>query len=215
MLPTLPRSFVPQADSEAVRKLRLALGTDNAAITVRVAPDPEAKERDCYVNVRTKIEREGGRMQLGWAIWQLGSLFIEGEPHAVFDPGDGGRWIDCTPHRPPCREILFVPNDSASYDFDTTDMPDNIRVALTDHPSVLEALKLFSERVALLNTAKGFDLPADVSRKATELQLRAESLLSQALWPQPPTFTEGWRKVGRNDPCPCGGGKKYKKCHGS
>jgi preprotein translocase subunit SecA len=23
-----------------------------------------------------------------------------------------------------------------------------------------------------------------------------------------------WPKVGRNDPCPCGSGKKYKKCHG-
>ncbi|MCB1727816.1 MAG: SEC-C domain-containing protein, partial [Gammaproteobacteria bacterium] len=22
------------------------------------------------------------------------------------------------------------------------------------------------------------------------------------------------RKVGRNDPCPCGSGKKYKHCHG-
>ena len=22
-------------------------------------------------------------------------------------------------------------------------------------------------------------------------------------------------KTGRNDPCPCGSGKKYKKCHGS
>ena len=22
-------------------------------------------------------------------------------------------------------------------------------------------------------------------------------------------------KVGRNDPCPCGSGKKYKQCHGS
>jgi hypothetical protein len=22
-------------------------------------------------------------------------------------------------------------------------------------------------------------------------------------------------KVGRNDPCPCGSGKKYKKCHGT
>jgi uncharacterized protein YecA (UPF0149 family) len=21
--------------------------------------------------------------------------------------------------------------------------------------------------------------------------------------------------VGRNDPCPCGSGKKYKKCHGA
>jgi preprotein translocase subunit SecA len=23
------------------------------------------------------------------------------------------------------------------------------------------------------------------------------------------------RKVGRNEPCPCGSGKKYKKCHGA
>jgi uncharacterized protein YecA (UPF0149 family) len=24
----------------------------------------------------------------------------------------------------------------------------------------------------------------------------------------------GKRKVGRNEPCPCGSGKKYKMCHG-
>jgi preprotein translocase subunit SecA len=23
-----------------------------------------------------------------------------------------------------------------------------------------------------------------------------------------------WANVGRNDPCPCGSGKKFKKCHG-
>ncbi|MBK6411056.1 MAG: SEC-C domain-containing protein [Flavobacteriales bacterium] len=23
------------------------------------------------------------------------------------------------------------------------------------------------------------------------------------------------KKVGRNDPCPCGSGKKYKQCHGA
>jgi preprotein translocase subunit SecA len=26
--------------------------------------------------------------------------------------------------------------------------------------------------------------------------------------------TGGVPKVGRNDPCPCGSGKKYKQCHG-
>ena len=25
---------------------------------------------------------------------------------------------------------------------------------------------------------------------------------------------ESWGKVGRNEPCPCGSGKKYKHCHG-
>jgi preprotein translocase subunit SecA len=23
-----------------------------------------------------------------------------------------------------------------------------------------------------------------------------------------------WSKTGRNEPCPCGSGKKYKMCHG-
>jgi preprotein translocase subunit SecA len=30
----------------------------------------------------------------------------------------------------------------------------------------------------------------------------------------PDTVTEPVPKVGRNDPCPCGSGKKYKNCHG-
>jgi len=37
--------------------------------------------------------------------------------------------------------------------------------------------------------------------------------------PQPvqtrPKPTHAEEKIGRNDPCPCGSGKKYKKCHGS
>ncbi|MGH8270626.1 MAG: SEC-C metal-binding domain-containing protein, partial [Steroidobacteraceae bacterium] len=37
--------------------------------------------------------------------------------------------------------------------------------------------------------------------------------------PHPPadpqgTFVRGERKIGRNEPCPCGSGKKYKHCHG-
>lgn len=27
-------------------------------------------------------------------------------------------------------------------------------------------------------------------------------------------FAQGNRKIGRNDPCPCGSGKKYKNCCG-
>ena len=30
----------------------------------------------------------------------------------------------------------------------------------------------------------------------------------------PPPFVRAGEKVGRNDPCPCGSGKKYKHCHG-
>jgi len=30
-----------------------------------------------------------------------------------------------------------------------------------------------------------------------------------------PVTDERFKDVGRNDPCPCGSGKKFKKCHGS
>jgi preprotein translocase subunit SecA len=35
--------------------------------------------------------------------------------------------------------------------------------------------------------------------------------------PVPPAASVGdqYANVGRNDPCPCGSGKKYKKCHGA
>ena len=33
--------------------------------------------------------------------------------------------------------------------------------------------------------------------------------------PQVQQVIRGQEKVGRNDPCPCGSGKKYKKCHGA
>jgi preprotein translocase subunit SecA len=32
---------------------------------------------------------------------------------------------------------------------------------------------------------------------------------------EPPKPVKAGEKVGRNDVCPCGSGKKYKKCHGA
>ena len=43
----------------------------------------------------------------------------------------------------------------------------------------------------------------------------AEAAPQEAPQPEAPqTFTRPEPKVGRNDPCPCGSGKKYKQCHG-
>ncbi|MEO8315056.1 MAG: preprotein translocase subunit SecA, partial [Pseudomonadota bacterium] len=36
----------------------------------------------------------------------------------------------------------------------------------------------------------------------------------QGVGGSPPPFVRGVPKVGRNDPCPCGSGRKYKQCHG-
>jgi preprotein translocase subunit SecA len=46
----------------------------------------------------------------------------------------------------------------------------------------------------------------------TAVEAEAEGDVAVAERPQP--FVRGADKVGRNDPCPCGSGKKYKHCHG-
>ena len=52
--------------------------------------------------------------------------------------------------------------------------------------------------------------PPVLSRPQPKLTLnRGEEPVS------PPTVHRSDDKVGRNDPCPCGSGKKYKKCHGA
>ncbi len=42
----------------------------------------------------------------------------------------------------------------------------------------------------------------------------AKSAVAEAARPAGATVVRGTEKVGRNDPCPCGSGKKYKHCHG-
>ena len=68
--------------------------------------------------------------------------------------------------------------------------------------------------------------PAE-SSETNEVAVRAEPTVVGAGRPRsmhatpPPAVLGGevpssdWSNVGRNDPCPCGSGKKFKKCHGS
>jgi preprotein translocase subunit SecA len=49
-----------------------------------------------------------------------------------------------------------------------------------------------------------------VSKPARVVEHRGDSEVSA----KPETVRRDEEKVGRNDPCPCGSGKKYKKCHG-
>ncbi len=47
--------------------------------------------------------------------------------------------------------------------------------------------------------------------EAAAARAAAESVSRRA---KPETFVRQDKKIGRNDPCPCGSGKKYKHCHG-
>jgi preprotein translocase subunit SecA len=58
----------------------------------------------------------------------------------------------------------------------------------------------------------------EVARQLERKQQRQQRDLQYQTGPaqaEPPKPVRAGAKVGRNDPCPCGSGKKYKKCHGA
>jgi preprotein translocase subunit SecA len=55
--------------------------------------------------------------------------------------------------------------------------------------------------------------PNRAQRRAPQLNARREDLSSNAEQ-RSNTPVKAEKKIGRNDPCPCGSGKKYKHCHG-
>ena len=81
-----------------------------------------------------------------------------------------------------------------------------------------EAYGLFEDLTVRISTES-------VSR-LFKVQVREEREIKKVQRPQRVSYNTGegaapattsrreGKKIGRNDPCPCGSGKKYKKCHG-
>ncbi|HUK29894.1 MAG TPA: preprotein translocase subunit SecA [Candidatus Acidoferrum sp.] len=69
--------------------------------------------------------------------------------------------------------------------------------------------------------ARASEAPAHLPAFAREMERRQERQQKELQYQTGPAQAEAPKpvragaKVGRNDPCPCGSGKKYKKCHGA
>ena len=89
-----------------------------------------------------------------------------------------------------------------------------------------EAFTLFDELMNRIDTEAVRFLflmqpakPQDEAKQIEERQRRQQKNLQFQAGPaaeaEAPKPVRSGAKVGRNDPCPCGSGKKYKKCHGT
>jgi hypothetical protein len=88
-------------------------------IFLTINSDISCEPNDCFMCVRRKIEKERGRMQTGWAIWEWPNAFLRVEHHAVYEPSSGQCWIDITPSELlTVSRRLFLPDDRASYSFE-------------------------------------------------------------------------------------------------
>jgi preprotein translocase subunit SecA len=88
-----------------------------------------------------------------------------------------------------------------------------------------EAFTLFDELMDRIDTEAVRFLflmqpakPEDEAKQIEQRQRRQQQNLQFQAGParaEPPKPIRSGTKVGRNNPCPCGSGKKYKKCHGA
>ncbi len=56
---------------------------------------------------------------------------------------------------------------------------------------------------------------AEINARLDSADFSAAALAPSLVQPRDPQDQSTWGKVGRNEPCPCGSGKKYKHCHGA
>jgi len=198
--------------TEITNSIKLLCGQicpETEAIFMTIKPDPDCQPNDCFHCVRRKMERHGGRIQFGWAIWEWPRVFIEAEHHAVYEPPNGPPWIDITPsavggicHR------LFLPDDTATYNYQCEGVrKDNIRMALSDDPLIQKLFSTSIEYNNILNAIPGIGMISVDRQTAGRLEyvMHENQLISQEI---------GMKYTSQNAPCFCGSGIKFKRCHG-
>ncbi len=85
----------------------------------------------------------------------------------------------------------------------------NVKLGTSKHPAVVNVkTKERMKEVAKIFEKNGWEYTIEVARDEPEDIADLEILLNR---PKP---KEAEKKVGRNEPCPCGSGNKYKKCCG-
>ncbi len=164
---------------------------------------------DCYGNVEKHVEKYGGRVQYGWIIWEDHNIFLEAEFHVVWI-NNKEEYIDITPKVDEEKRILFLPDSKKKF---KGELIENIRKPLVDNAYTRTIIKVGKRRFEIkkkyYNGNSIIEIPEFELRnlESYDKNVYSEEILKDKL--------EGKIKIGRNEPCPCGSGKKYKKCCGT
>ena len=162
---------------------------------------------DCYGNVEKHIEKNGGKVQYGWIIWEDPKIFLEAEFHSVW-VNDKDEYFDVTPKKDGEKRILFLPDSQKKF---TGELVDNIRKVLIDTPETRALVKVSQKR---FETYKKYYTGNPEIRIPLSEMVALDEYYKSVL--KEDNFKEYSKpKIGRNERCPCGSEKKYKKCCGA
>jgi SEC-C motif-containing protein len=200
------KTTTPPKISEQIIGLCRRLDPSQEPLYIPVKPWRGGRVDNCFYNVEDKTKADGGQVQYGWTIWENAGLLIEAEFHAVW-VSPATELIDITEKADGEKQILFLPDSNRVWQ---REMMDNIRVPLIDNDYTRQLVR---HGEAMFNLRRKYwDRQTGISR----IPLQAlRHYGQQGLLGYSPRDAVPTQKIGRNQPCPCGSGKKHKKCHGS
>ncbi len=169
---------------------------------VEVIPSASGVAKECFETTNAHTAMHGGTVQYGWTIWETPDVLLDAEFHAVWRDAKG-TLIDVTPKDDGETRILFLPDSKRVWE---KDLIPNIRKILRDSPQLQYHLQMADLVYSIKRKHfKNGSVDAEAASRELTTALSASQL-------QPIRRTA---RVGRNAPCPCGSGNKFKKCCGA
>jgi hypothetical protein len=193
-------STTPAKVTEIILSLCRKIEPNQQPILVPVKPSRIGNVGLCFYNVKDKVTQDGGKIQYGWIIWENPGVLIEAEFHSIW-VSPQNEYIDITPKEDGERQILFLPDTTRVWE----DIPvENIRMPLVNNTYTRQLIKyseeMFRLRKRYFRDGQSLIPYEEILRVEEQFGLNSLSI--------------NFMPVSRNAPCPCGSGKKYKKCHG-
>jgi hypothetical protein len=176
---------------------------------VEVVADPCARVHECFPNVMTKVERDGGVVVIGWSIWESPGLFVEAEFHAVWRSPEG-TLIDITPKATHDSSILFLLQPEAIY---AGRQVNNVRRSISADPDVETYLRAHDAMFEFMNRGDRAGQHGEVSIAGQDV-LEYEAIAGNILMLSARIANRS-KRYDPYVPCWCGSGKKSKWCHKS
>ena len=102
----------PTTITDEIRQFCHTLVPGAEPVFVEFEPSSFAVQDECYDNVNALVNERGGKMLLGWTIWEWPGILLEGLSHAVWE-GENGNLVDPTPKADGESRILFLPDRTA------------------------------------------------------------------------------------------------------
>lgn len=191
--------LTPIIESQSVSMISEKINSQHIPEYINVFPMKNAPIQECFDIVEKHIQINGGKRILGWVLWELPSLFIEAEFHAIWE-SPTGELKDLTPRPSPTKRILFIRDPSMIYDGNRVN---NIRINYSNNEVINDLFKIYEDEFETFGP-EGIVLPhqqllnISFEMRKVSVQERMELI---------------FKHLKKTDPCYCNSGEMLKNCH--